>query len=252
MVEMLKKARDAFGVVSVKAEFEAEGTRIDELLRLLEITRSAGLAMTVKIGGCEAVRDLLEAKQIGVQYVVAPMVETQYAASKYVKAINSVFQPEEQVDMNYLINMETITSFENRKAIVGEIAGSPGADGLVFGRTDFVGSMGWLGEQVNSQETTDYILDVAQLCEASNKQLVVGGGVSPKSLGALRQIHEIRLDRFETRKIVFDANRALASKPEEGLDLAIAFELLWLESKKEYYDRIAGEDSKRLAALKVR
>lgn len=252
MVEMLKKARDSFGVVSVKAEFEAEGTRIDELLRLLEITRTAGLAMTVKIGGCEAVRDLLEAKQIGVRYIVAPMVETPYAASKYVKAINSVFQPDEQVDMNYLINIETITSFENRGAIMAEIAGSPGADGLVFGRSDFVGSLELPSEHVNSQDTTNYILTVARLCEASNKQLVVGGGVSAKSVDALRQIHGIRLDRFETRKIVFDADRALASKPEEGLELAIEFELLWLESKKDYYGRIASEDSKRLAALKVR
>jgi HpcH/HpaI aldolase/citrate lyase family len=252
MVDMLKMARDKFGVVSVKAEFEAEGTRIDELLRLLEITRSAGLAMTVKVGGCEAVRDLLEAKQIGVQYIVAPMVETPYAAMKYVKAINSVFQPDEQTDMKYLINLETITSFENRELIMAEVAGTPGADGLVFGRSDFVGSLGLSSEHVNYQETTDYILSVAQLCDANNKELVVGGGVSAKSVGALRQIHDIRLDRFETRKVVFDAKRALAGKPEEGLELAIEFELLWLESKKNYYDRIASEDSKRLAALKVR
>jgi 2-keto-3-deoxy-L-rhamnonate aldolase RhmA len=252
MVDMLKRAKDAFGVVSVKAEFEAEGTRIDELLRLLDITRSSGLAMTVKIGGCEAVRDLLEAKQIGVDYIVAPMVETPYAAKKYVKAIDSVFQREEQSDMTYLINMETITSFENRKAIMAEITDEPGADGLVFGRSDFVGSLGLTSDQVNAQETTNYILNVAELCAASSKELVVGGGVSAKSVEALRQIHSIHLDRFETRKVVFDAKSALAGNPEAGLELAIEFELLWLESKKHYYDRIASEDSKRLAALKVR
>lgn len=252
MVDMLKRAKDDFGVVSVKAEFEAEGTRIDELLRLLHIARSAGLAMTVKIGGCEAVRDLLEAKQIGVEYIVAPMVETPYAAKKYVKAIDSVFQREEQSDMSYLINMETITSFENKEAIIAEITGEPGADGLVFGRSDFVGSLGLTSDQVNSQATTNYILTVAKLCATSSKELVVGGGVSAKSVEALRQIHSIRLDRFETRKVVFDATSALSGNPEEGLEKAIEFELLWLESKKHYYERIVREDSKRLAALKVR
>lgn len=252
MVDMLKRAKEANGAVSVKAEFEAEGTRIDELLRLLDITRSAGLAMTVKIGGCEAVRDLLEAKQIGVQYVVAPMVETPYAAKKYVHAINSVFQTEEQEEMSYLINIETITSYKNRNEIMTVISGTPGADGFVFGRSDFVGSLGLENEHVNTQETTSYIIALAELCEGADKELVVGGGVSAKSIEALRQIHDVRLDRFETRKLVFDADRALASNPEMGLELAIEFELLWLESKKAYYDRIAREDSRRLASLKVR
>lgn len=252
MSQILARGKEEFGIVSVKAEFEAEGTRIEELLRLVDIARTAGLPLTVKIGGCEAIRDLLEAKQIGVKYVVAPMVETAYAASKYVAAKNIVFNADEQEDTEFLFNMETITGFENREAMLKEIEVANGADGVVFGRVDFVGSLGWPRDSINLQKTTDYALEIAKLCKKADKQLVMGGGVSIESIDALRQVHAIRLDRFETRKVVFDANRALDVDIESGLVDAVQFELLWLQNKRDYYTGISIEDAKRIKMLSAR
>ena len=252
MSKILARGKEEFGIVSVKAEFEAEGTRIEELLRLVDIARTAGLPLTVKIGGCEAIRDLLEAKQIGVKYIVAPMVETAYAASKYVAAKNIVFNEDEQEDTEFLFNLETITGFENRENMLKEIEVTNGADGVVFGRVDFVGSLGWPRESINLQKTTDYVLEIARLCKKANKQLVMGGGVSIESIDALRQVHAIRLDRFETRKVVFEANRALNVDIEDGLVDAVQFELLWLQNKRDYYSGISIEDAKRIAMLSPR
>ena len=252
MSEILARGKQEFGIVSVKAEFEAEGTRIEELLRLVDIARTAGLPLTVKIGGCEAIRDLLEAKQIGVKYVVAPMVETAYAASKYVAAKNIVFTPDEQEDTEFLFNIETITGFENRIEMIKEIEGENGADGIVFGRVDFVGSLGWPRESINLQKTTDYALEIAKICKKADKQLVMGGGVSIESIEAIRQVHEIRLDRFETRKVIFNADYALSADIESGLIDAVQFELLWLQNKRDYYTGISIEDAKRIEMLSAR
>ena len=252
MVEILTRGRENFGIVSVKAEFEAEGTRLEELLRLVDVARASGLPMTVKIGGCEAIRDLLEAKQIGVRYIVAPMVESAYAASKYVAAKNLVYSKDEQQDTDFLFNMETITGYENRESLITAISEPEGADGVVFGRVDFVGSMGWARDSINKQQTTDFAVETAKLCKKADKQLVMGGGVSIESIDAIRQVHAVRLDRFETRKVVFDAGKALSADIEEGLVDAVHFELLWLLNKRDYYNDIAHEDEKRIGMLEAR
>jgi hypothetical protein len=225
---------------------------MDELLRLIDIARSAGLPLTVKIGGCEAIRDLLEAKQIGVKYIVAPMVETAYALRKYVDAKNLVFSKEELEDTDFLFNMETITGFNNRDDILSEANGPSGVDGIVFGRVDFSGSMKLSREVINQPVITEKILTVAQMCQTNNLDLVVGGGVSIDTIEVLRQIAEIKLSRFETRKVVFSGQSATNSRLEDGLLNAVHFELLWLTNKRDYYSSITKEDKNRIDMLEAR
>ena len=49
MVGMLNDLVDNYGVIGVKAEFEAEGTRFEECVRLKEILTRAGLGLCLMI-----------------------------------------------------------------------------------------------------------------------------------------------------------------------------------------------------------
>jgi len=252
MLDILKRGKNDFAYTAVKAEFEAEGTRMDEILRLAEITRKAGLDLGLKIGGCEAIRDLMEAKQIGVEYIIAPMIETPYALSKYIDAKNLVFNEEEQEDTGFLFNLETKSAFEHIDDLVQMAGGPKGTDGIVFGRVDFTMSMKKSRDDINNPEITEFCVATAKKLKNTNMDFVVGGGVSIDAMNALREIHEVKLSRFETRKVIFDSSALDAVDLKMGLTNAVHFELLWLLNKRDYYGVIHKEDENRILMLEKR
>jgi len=107
-------------------------------------------------------------------------------------------------------------------------------------------------DAINDRSITDAVLVAAQACASHDLELVVGGSVALAAAEALREIRSVRLDRFETRKVVFDGAAVESAGFEAAVANAVAFELAWLQNKREYYSVIADEDLSRIRMMEER
>ena len=248
MLDILVDLRENHNVESIKAEFEAEGTRLEEALRLKEIVTKAGLDLTIKIGGCEAIKDMYDARAIGASTIVAPMIESSYALKKYTQAIDFVFPQEERNQIKFLINIETISGFKNLDDIINSSEFCK-IDGIALGRSDMTGSMGLSKDKVDSDEIFNIAIDISSEMKKYNKDFVVGGNVSALSLEFFKKIPY--LSRFETRKVIF-GSEVLNKNPLKSLQKALEFELMWQRNKLEFHEMMLNKDKIRLKLLEER
>ncbi len=251
MIEVLTDLKENHNVTGVKAEFEAEGTRLEEAMRLKEVVSKAGLELTVKVGGCEALLDMYQARVIGVTHIVGPMIETPYALRKYLRAVKLAFSEEERKQVKFLVNIETVDACRNFGRML-EIEEICELDGVVFGRVDLTGSMGKTREYVNSPEILGMAQDVFCKAKGKNLECVIGGGVSKETVPFIRQLPAGYVDRYETRKVIFKCPEALHDGFDKGILKAVGFELMWLKNKRDYYKVIFEEDLQRITMLESR
>ncbi|GAG97311.1 unnamed protein product, partial [marine sediment metagenome] len=181
MVDIARELKEKHAAISVKAEFEAEGTRLEELLRLKEICMVAGVGLTLKIGGCESIRDMFEARTVGVNCLVAPMVESPYALRKYLQAVNKVFTSQERQNIEILCNIETVTASNNLEEML-EISENSTLQGIVIERVDLCFSLRLDDQSINNKEINQLVLEIIKKAKKRKLLCVVGGGISAHSL----------------------------------------------------------------------
>ncbi len=249
MLEVLKRLKNDYGVFEIKAEFEAEGSRMEELMRLKDITSAVGLPIILKIGGVEAVTDVYNALSIGVKGIIAPMVETPFALGKYLNMIKTMIAEDNTKDIEFAFNVETVTACHNISDML-KLSNTEILTGVTIGRVDLSGSLGIERENINiSDRIFTLTLTVLQEIKAYNLKTGLGGAISKEALPVIEKLSPW-LDKFETRKVVFPI--ASYKYGEQAIIEANRFELLWLQSKRRYYSRIKVEDEKRIAMLEER
>ena len=89
--DQLSRLKEEFCLHAVKAEFEAEGASFRDLIRLRRLTAQQNIPLYLKIGGVEALRDITDALDLGVDGLIAPMVESPFGVVKFLGAVERVF-----------------------------------------------------------------------------------------------------------------------------------------------------------------
>ncbi len=243
LVDSLKRLKEDYGVLSIKAEFEAEGARKDELIMLREFVEAAGLGLIIKIGGCEAVHDLDQCKLLGATGVMAPMIETAFAMDKFRGAVSKVY--EDSAKPERIINAETKTCLQNFDEILAH--GKGFLTGVTVGRSDLSASMGIDRKDIESERVFEM---TREFClKAKNAGLVTnfGGNIGMESIPFIANMRPY-IDRFETRKVVITASDDREFL-KDAIVHALNFELLYLRFKSDYYMSMATEDRKRIERL---
>lgn len=161
------------GCCGVKISFEDEGALLNEITTMRYLTASVGLELSVKIGGCEAKRDIVDVTNLCADYIVAPMVESSFSLKKFVDSL-----AQSKFSNKRGINIETKLSVENIEDISKHFKK---IDFITFGRVDFVGSLEQPRNRVDSEEVFEHVKNVFTVAKKHNVQCYMGGSISSKS-----------------------------------------------------------------------
>ena len=236
------------GLCAVKAEFEAEGASFRDLLRLRRFTAEQNIPLYLKIGGVEALRDLKDALDLGVDGVIAPMVESPFGVVKFTEAVESVFGGRKIFKS---INIETREAVDRINEIL-EIARGK-IENVTIGRTDLSRSYFDSVIQPDSPFIFDLIERLSYKVQSVGLGLTIGGSLTSASVRIFKERKERLGDRvssLETRKAVFPTDQMLQEK--DVLKESLRFEELYLRFKLECEAWLSRADQERLTKLKSR
>lgn len=244
--ESLETLAKNYGVIGMKQSFEDEGVLLNDVVAFKRVTEICGIQSFVKIGGCEAKSDLYNCIRMGINGVIAPMVETQFALSKFTDMMKDY---PNRADA--FIVVESKTSYENIDDILKYGEGK--LKGIVVGRSDFSKSYNLSKSEVDSDFVYDKVEEVLQKAKQYNYVTVLGGSVSTRSTKFIKNMFSKGLlDRIETRNVVVELTKANITTIDNVIQKALDFEIEWLNYKLSISSKLSAEYSERIGLLKNR
>lgn len=238
IVEELKNLT-SLGVVGIKQSFEDEGALPQDILTMRRVTEQIGLNLSIKIGGCEAKTDIQFCKSINADKIVAPMVETSFALTKFIESIINIPK------LNFYINIESKTAYEN----LDNILSSPSSkllSGIVIGRSDLTKSYGFGKDYVDSPQMQDIVYKALVKCKEYNITTLMGGNISSKSSKFVKKLYKEKLlEYIETRNVIIKLNNKNINNIASIIKSSLIFESKWLQYKANYYNKIGKEYTDR-------
>ncbi len=245
--EQILFLKENFRLEAIKAEFEAEGSSFNDLVRLRRLTSQAGVKLFLKIGGVEALRDIKDSLELGVDGIVAPMVESSFGLKKFMDAYKSIYRDNK---IRLSINIETKNAVGQLEDIL--LQGKGTIDNITLGRTDL--SASFMDKAITPD--TNFVMDligyVGKRAKIEGFSFTVGGSISAMSIDKFSENPSVtyNIDHIETRKVVLPKNVFI--NKDNALNEALRFEELYILSKKEISDVMVGQELSRLTKLSDR
>ena len=244
----LCKLKREYGLQGIKAEFEAEGSSFRDIMRLRRLTSSAGVKLHLKIGGVEALRDIKDAIEIGVDGIIAPMVESVFGAKKFYESIQRFYK---DTPIHTTLNIETKTAIDNLEEILAYASGK--FANINIGRSDL--SASFLAPEITPESEQIYTILSRVIHDIQDFPLTfgIGGGLSRISIENLNTIYaplKSYINQLETRKVILPT-QSFCDKAD-AIKEALKFEELYILSKKEFSDLHIDSEIARLPELQRR
>ena len=246
LIKQIKLLKNKYKLIGIKAEFESEGSSFDDVSNLRSITLESNTKLFVKIGGVEAINDINKCLEIGVDGIIAPMVESKFAVYKFV----DFFRKKKLKKLPHLsINIETKTAYNNLTEILKKTDGY--INNITVGRSDL--SKSYFDKKIypDSKFISDIILDIATKVKQHNMTLTVGGSLSAKTINIYNKSKKIKksINKMETRKVILPTNKFMSVN---AINDALKFENIYILFKNEMYKFKSESDMNRLAILTTR
>jgi hypothetical protein len=235
----------SMGCSGIKVSFEDEGALLNEITTMRFLTCSLDLELSIKIGGCEAKRDIVDCIHVNCDSIVAPMIESNFALVKFFQSLK-VYNYNKKKGFN----LETISAYRNLDEISTVF---DNLDFVTFGRVDFINSLNKNRDFVDSDEVYDIVYNVFKKARECNTQCYLGGAISISSKNFIKKlIDENLIDKFETRYIIYDVSKIDYNQFEKLLNLGNLFEVEWLKYIRERYMLLATKDCNRIKMIEDR
>ena len=249
IINHLKKLKKQ-NIVAVKQSLEDEGASFEELTLMRKITKKASLKHNVKVGGCEAKTDIYFCEKLGVNGIVAPMVESNYALRKFMQIISK------NSKQNLYVNLESIQAFKNINQIIST-KNFKKLRGVVIGRSDLAGSLNLQKSEVDSKKIFKLVLNLLKKIKRKKVTTKMGGSLTTKSLDFANKLYKMKLlDSVETRNIEIKLSDQVFTNFNKLIIDIFNFELEWIKYKQKRFSKtknvIKNDNLSRIRELKKR
>lgn len=240
LISILKSSPN---IIGIKQSFEDEGALPVDVLVAKQLATISNKIINLKIGGCEALSDMMFADSNNIDGVVAPMIESKFALKKYINA-------SKQFNFKRYFNVETVDCVNNIHDILSSNDVSF-LSGIIIGRSDLCGSIGLGKSNVDNTVISDMVIQVARKAKSKNLKVMIGGYLSTKSIPMIKSMSKDGiLDGIETRNIIIDTTDL--DTIESDIKSALKWEMHWMQYKSDKYLSLSNTYVERYNMIKDR